>query len=192
MQIGPTSLWSYKRSAPSPLTPIRSTLDDTHLPALPGDYEDWTRNLPVCLNIDRATHDRALAFFAAYYAPWCFLADMPRFHRDLARCTLVRPADPSYAAPARTSYYSPLLHSTALYMGIFLNRREWPGLMRAYESVFMEHTAQQVLVECEQSSLSSVRAYNLYAQYVLSRIHSGPCHVSADSQGDPQSPPAQE
>ena len=165
VQIGPTSLWSYKRSAPSASSPLQSLGDLS----MPGDYEDWSRNLPVCLNIDRTVHDRALAFFGAYYAPWCYLVDTPRFYRDMRRCTLVRPSDPNHVAPNRTSYYSPLLHSTALYMGIFINRGEWPNLMRAYNSVFMEHTAQQLLKECDQSSLSSVRAYNLYAQCVCSR-----------------------
>lgn len=158
VQIGSTSLWSYLHPA-SPVTSLSAP--DV---VLPGDWVDWSRNLPPTLTIDRATHDKAMAYFSAYYAPWCFTVDMPSFLIDLSRCNLVRPSDLLYTPPTRTAYYSPLLHNSVLFVGLFMTRGDHPGLMRNFEAVFSEHGAKLLLDECDNATFSSLRAYNLYAK----------------------------
>lgn len=131
---------------------------------------DWARHLPSTLNIDRSTHDRALEFFAAYYAPWCYNVDMSAFQTDLIVCNLVRAADRGKPSrPKRTAHYSPLLHNCALFLGLHITRHEYPNMSGRFESLFMQHCSALLLEECDNTSLSSLRAYSLFAKCVAGR-----------------------
>ncbi|KAL7421439.1 hypothetical protein Q5752_004325 [Cryptotrichosporon argae] len=160
VQFGPTSLWTCRSpnaSTGAALPPVPA------FAPLPGDWVDWSRNLPATLDITRATHDAALDYFAAYYAPWGVTVDVPAFLADLDTCNLARPADPTWAGPCRTTHYSPLLHNSALFLGLHMIRDQRPGLMAKLQSVFLQHCTVLLLAECDQTALSSLRAYNLFA-----------------------------
>ncbi|KAK8864738.1 hypothetical protein IAR55_001994 [Kwoniella newhampshirensis] len=158
VQFGPTSFWTHKSSRPyQASTPFAYD-------RRPGDRVEWSRNLPPSLLISRSVHDQALGYFGAFYAPWCFIVDMPAFLNDLTLCNLVGPTDNGRPAPpVRTASYSPLLHCCVLFLGLTLIRDEHPTLMRSLESVFLQHCSSLLLVECEHTALSSLRAYNLFA-----------------------------
>lgn len=161
IQHGATSLWSYR----NPVSPTASFSASSRM--MPGDWVDWSKNLPPSLNIDKASHDRALEYFGAYYAPWCLIVDMPAFFADLGVCNMVRPSETQHRPPARTAHYSPLLHLSMLFMGLFMTRRDHPGYMRTLEGVFLQHGAKLLMDECDHATFSSLRAYNLYAKYVV-------------------------
>ncbi|ORY25475.1 hypothetical protein BCR39DRAFT_471392 [Naematelia encephala] len=159
VQFGPTSLWTC--NSPSTHDQVSTLEEPTNLQ--PGDWVDWSRNLPKGTNMSRATHDQALEYFAAYYAPWCFVVDMPAFYTDLIVCNLVRMTPNKAESPMRTANYSPLLHCCALYLGLLFLRHEHPDLLASFERVFMDHCTRLLLVECDHPALSSLRAYDLFA-----------------------------
>ena len=160
MQHGETSFWSHADQEGS-----GSSDDDAQGEAsvsplhgfLGGDPEhyDWAQNLPSTLNIDRATHDRILSHFGAYLANWCFFVDMTKFHRDMVICNTASDTD---RRAKRTHFYSPLLHNTILYLGMYFGRREWSELMPQYRAVFMTHCIGLIVTESQSPVLSTVRA----------------------------------
>jgi hypothetical protein len=167
MHFGPTSIW---RHDPRPRS--ISAPDPPHPDLLPGEYVDWSRNLPRSLDLSRALHDAAIQYFAAFYAPWCGVVDMPAFLRDLEACNFVSPiqeeqdTDPESTRSSRmwrTSFYSPLLHNAVLYLGMFLLRTEEPEMFAALRKVFNEHCSRLLIVESETPVVSSLRGFNLLA-----------------------------
>nr|XP_019012570.1 uncharacterized protein I206_02065 [Kwoniella pini CBS 10737]OCF51351.1 hypothetical protein I206_02065 [Kwoniella pini CBS 10737] len=160
LQYGPTSLWTC--------TSPRQTRNEspTNLELQSGDWIDWSHNLPSALNISKSTHDQAMEYFSAFYAPWGITIDMPAFLIDLNRCNLVRAATQSRSAQSRTASYSPLLHCCAMYLGLRMIKHEHPALMKSYEAIFIQHCMPLLLEECDYTALSSLRAYNLHATCV--------------------------
>ncbi|KAK4686969.1 hypothetical protein P7C73_g3150, partial [Tremellales sp. Uapishka_1] len=159
VQFGPTSLWTCTSPRPR-----KENLPYDHI-LQQGDWINWSQHLPKSIDIGRSTHDLALEYFAAFYAPWCFIVDMPAFTVDLARCNLVRASNSSRSpGPTRTAHYSPLLHCCILYLGLVMIRHQYPGLMASYEAVFTQHCSTLLLAECDYPALSSLKAYNLYAK----------------------------
>nr|XP_031859424.1 uncharacterized protein CI109_005068 [Kwoniella shandongensis]KAA5526496.1 hypothetical protein CI109_005068 [Kwoniella shandongensis] len=158
VQFGPTSFWTHKNSRP------HSNIVPFAYDRRPGDRVEWSRNLPPSLHISRSAHDQALEYFGAYYAPWCFNVDMPAFLNDLTLCNLVSATDDDRPTPpTRTASYSPLLHCCVMFLGMTLIRDEHPSLMKSLELVFMQHCSSLLPVECDHTTLSSLRAYNLFA-----------------------------
>ncbi|GFZ51163.1 hypothetical protein JCM24511_08921 [Saitozyma sp. JCM 24511] len=148
VHFGPISIWSQLSgdvnpgSHSAPPAPVRPT--------------SWASSLPPGLPIDQATHDLALERFAAYYAPWCMVADMPGFRADLdSLCK-----DPS--ASWRTTTYSPLLHCTALFIGLcLLHRNEWSSPQDTWNLLFQDHCVRLLHRECANMTISTLWATNL-------------------------------
>ncbi|WWC62367.1 uncharacterized protein I303_104963 [Kwoniella dejecticola CBS 10117] len=160
LQYGPTSLWTC--------TSPRQTQNESPaaLELQSGDWIDWSHNLPSSINISKSTHDQAMDYFGAFYAPWGVTIDMPAFLADLNRCNLVRAATQSRPVQTRTASYSPLLHCCAIYFGLRMIKHEHPTLMKTFEAIFIQHCMPLLLEECDHTALSSLRAYNLYATCV--------------------------
>jgi hypothetical protein len=97
--------------------------------------------------MSREQHDDALAIFAAYYAPWCFVVDMPAFLRDQGRGEM-------------TASYTPLLHCAALFMGLNLQGGRDPA--ETWE-VFNDHCMRLVIREAANTTLASLRGINILA-----------------------------
>ncbi|OCF34544.1 hypothetical protein I317_03618 [Kwoniella heveanensis CBS 569] len=158
IQYGPTSLWTC--ASPRPRQASHTTARGMQI----GDWVDWSRNLPSSLDITRPIHDLALEYFAANYALWCSVVDMPAFLDDLITCNLIQGVDRGHSSPPiRTAHYSPLLHCCVLYLGLHLIKHEHPGLFIKYENVFLSHCSKLLPLECDQTALSSLRAYGLFS-----------------------------
>ncbi|WVF66758.1 hypothetical protein IAT40_001500 [Kwoniella sp. CBS 6097] len=158
IQYGPTSLWTC--ASPIPRQPPQPFSRGMQI----GDWVDWSRNLPSSLDITRPTHDLALEYFSANYALWCSVVDMPAFLDDLITCNLIQGVNRGHSTPpTRTANYSPLLHCCVLYLGLHLIKHEHPGLFIKYEGVFMSHCSKLLPLECDQTALSSLRAYGLFS-----------------------------
>jgi hypothetical protein len=159
VRYGPTSLWTHKR--PAHERSNTQTQNDT----LPGDWVNWSNNLPTGFGVTRQIHDQALGLFASYYGAWGVTVDFPAFLKDLNSCNLVRPSGwEDEHPPARTAHYSPLLHCCVLYLGITFMRSDFPEIVGALDSAFWDHTSKLLLKECDQASLGSLRGYNLLAK----------------------------
>lgn len=157
LRYGPTSLWMHKKPVP-----LRDQIPGGS-EIMPGDWVNWSQNLPKGLDLTRELHDRALHFFDSYYGSWGLTVDMPAFMADLNVCNLVRPTRQG-RSPTRTAHYSPLLHCCVMYLGSIFMRTEHPSLVGELESTFWEHASGLLLEECDQAALSSLRAYNLLAK----------------------------
>ena len=128
------------------------------------DRLDWSRHLPPSLNIDRATHDKALEYFSAFYAPWLLLVDMPAFKADMLQSDTSRGSHAGDSTGlSRTAHYSPLLHCCILYIGLHLIREEEPELIRRFEAAFVQHCYPLLLLESDQPTLSSLRGLHMFA-----------------------------
>lgn len=156
--FGETSLYSHlpddahRDSTPSP-SPTLAPLE--------GDSRfEWAHNLPPFLHIDKTTHDNALDLFAAYYAPWCMVVDMPNFTRDLVVCNTF---SSGVHTPRRTDHYSPLLHCAVLYLGIHYGRQHWPQLSEQYCSGYLQYCMNLMITELPSPTLSTLRGVNLLA-----------------------------
>jgi hypothetical protein len=90
---------------------------------------------------------------------------MPAFLQDLAACNLVSVSDgvESTTQPWRTAHYSPLLHNTVLYLGMYLLRNEGSEVFAALRKVFNDHCIKLVTLESDNQSISTLRGLNLLA-----------------------------
>lgn len=84
------------------------------------------------------------------------VADMPGFRADLdSLCK-----DPS--ASWRTTTYSPLLHCTALFIGLcLLHRNEWSSPQDTWNLFFQDHCVRLLHRECANMTISTLWATNL-------------------------------
>lgn len=90
---------------------------------------------------------------------------MAAFQTDLIVCNIVRASDRGRSSrPKRTASYSALLHNCVLYLGLHMARHEYPNMMGRFESTFMQHCSALLFEECDNTSLSSLRAYSLFAK----------------------------
>ncbi|WVQ79000.1 hypothetical protein IAT38_001092 [Cryptococcus sp. DSM 104549] len=163
IQYGATSIWTHEHQSSWP--PV-SRSSQTHGPSptmrTPGEWLDWSRNLPPGFVKDKAVHDAALDHFAAYYAPWCMTVDMPPFLQDMELCCTVG-ADGRPPAESRTPFYSPLLHCAVLFLGLYLLGGEWPEKINDNHDAIMMHCMRLLGDECDVPSLSSLRGINLWS-----------------------------
>lgn len=144
---GPISIWSQV-SEEATAGPTRE------VPVRPGD---WRSSLPPGLSIDEATHWHALERFAAYYAPWCMTADMPGFFKSLN--TLGKEGTGAW----RTTTYSPLLHCTALFIGLCLLRPHGWTSQKDVWALFQDHCVRLLHRESGNMTISSLLATNLWS-----------------------------
>lgn len=144
---GPISIWSQV-SEEATAGPPRE------VPVRPGD---WRSSLPSGLSIDETTHWHALERFAAYYAPWCMTADMPGFYKSLT--TLGKDGSAAW----RTTTYSPLLHCTALFIGLCLLRPHGWTSQKHVWALFQDHCVRLLHRESGNMTISSLLATNLWS-----------------------------
>ena len=162
LHFGPSSVWTHARpdlwaqSASVPSTQSHSGLSPVN----------WSRHLPQSVPITQTQHDRAIQHFESFYSPWCNILDVHAFRREMATSNAEPVASPGLTIPIRTPNYSPLLHNSILYLGLFLARDEWPETMNAYEEVFMTHCSSFVQKETTGPTLSTLRALVVYSTYV--------------------------
>nr|XP_031861566.1 uncharacterized protein CI109_002792 [Kwoniella shandongensis]KAA5528638.1 hypothetical protein CI109_002792 [Kwoniella shandongensis] len=160
LHYGATSIWTHQSNqSQGPATPVTSTQSNPPPQRIIDGCVDWSRHLPPGLMVDRSVHDAALAHFAAYYAPWCLVVDMPAFFEDMAICNLIGPSGPP--VETRTTYYTPLLHCTTLFLGLYLLGGEWPEKLKDRHEEFIQHCTKLAGIECDLPSVSSLRAINL-------------------------------
>ncbi|KAK8853408.1 hypothetical protein IAR55_004114 [Kwoniella newhampshirensis] len=176
IHYGATSIWTHQTPAPAPdHDGVASQPRSQQHPSqrMPGEWVDWSRNLPPGLVTDKATHDAALAHFAAYFAPWCLMVDMPAFLEDMAISNLVGPSCPP--AETRTTYYTPLLHCCVLFLGLHILGGDWPTKVKERHEEFTQHCTKLFSTECDQPSVSSLRALNLMStcQNLRSQLTAG-------------------
>lgn len=103
-----------------------------------------------------------MRYFAAFYAPWCLSVDMPHFLSDLPVCNIIRGS--IHVGATRTAHYSPLLHCSILFLGLYMIKDEFPEEMTRYQSVFWDHCTPLLLAECTHTGLGSLKAYNVFAK----------------------------
>lgn len=84
-------------------------------PFAPDDV-DWHKYLPEAPRLTGVQHTHLLEATAAFYAPAFHLPDILRFVRDM-RESLRREGGGPVPRPARTGFYSPMLHNALLAYG---------------------------------------------------------------------------
>lgn len=150
VQFGPSSIFFPS----SPVTAATQNVPFRSATPQPDQRTNWARDLPEGCGLDRNIHDEAIEVFDAYHAQWCSIVDVPTFCSELDN----RIDDLTY---------SPLLHCTIVYLGLFMLRHRWSDAYRAFKNAFDDHCSKLVLSETSHPTLASIRAFNLYGMYVM-------------------------
>nr|XP_018263490.1 uncharacterized protein I303_03359 [Kwoniella dejecticola CBS 10117]OBR85648.1 hypothetical protein I303_03359 [Kwoniella dejecticola CBS 10117] len=168
VQYGATSIWTHDHYEERALNP-EATPTSRGSELLPGEYVNWSQNLPPTLVsvMNKSIHDRAIDHFIAYYASWCMVLDSEHFKRDLVICNISSiNSDPlassSPTSPRWTSHYSPFLHNVVLWLGLHHNREMWPEAYAVFTECLVEHCTKLMRAEFDKAPLSALRAVNLF------------------------------
>ncbi|WRT67484.1 uncharacterized protein IL334_004456 [Kwoniella shivajii] len=160
VQYGATSIWThdnYERLITGPS-------DSRGAELMPGEWVDWSKNLPPSLVpvLSKTVHDQAIDHYAAYYAPWCMVVEIDAFKRDLVTCNKSSIHVRNTSPPRWTTHYSPFLHNVVLWMGLYYNREAWPDVSRVFAESLVSHCTSLLAAEFHRPPLSALRAVNLF------------------------------
>jgi hypothetical protein len=133
----------------------------TSPPGHPDTEASWKRYLPP-IEISEAMHQAAVDHFAAYYASWCCVVNMPLFLADLAAMPPLGP-EPALQGLHNTPHYSPLLHNAIFYTGTYLLKEHYPDVMASLDKVFWSHLSGYATLECDHPSLATLRGLTVLA-----------------------------